>query len=379
MSLFITNATGFVGANLANHFLSEDRKLFVLTRAKSDAEAELRLEKALGFASVETKTKKGEAITCKGDITKPYFGFSDKKLSKIKKQGVKELWHSAGSVSFSKKQKESTFLINCEGMRNVIDFASYVGVDEFHYISTAFAEGNAIAISLTNKKLENFNNPYEESKNMSEKLLLDWAKQNPKVKIFIYRPSIIIGDSKSGRAFNFSAYYRYVQVFHYLREMFDSGRRVIPGVVGSDGELCLPISVPGAYKSEVNMITIDYALEIIMAIKKRGQGGIYPIVNMQPTTYGWLMEKTTRFFKIKGIKINDSGSTGLDRDLQKIESMFARGIGDYYPYISQIFRWDMSPTFEILGESFVHNSKIDTAILYRVLRYAVANNFNLKV
>ncbi len=383
MKIFITNATGFVGAYLTSSLLNEGNDLFVLARAKNKSTANARVEKALKLASKDFGKKKGNLFVHEGDVTFSDLGFSSKDLRSLKKQGIKELWHSAGSVDFSKRNKENTIAVNFGGMKNTLKFALKVGVSEIHYISTAYSDGNMNVVRYDDclEELPRFNNPYEKSKYLSEQFLLKWSCKHPEIKVFIYKPSIIVGDSVNGRAFNFSGYYRCAQVFHHIRKKFNSEYSLITGNgIDYDEVLDLPITVPGVFEAEINIITIDYALDIIMSLRDTGLSGVYLIVNENPPVYGELLNKSMQFFNITGVKTKTLGDDKKsEKELKRIELMIYRGMYDYLSYVSQTFQWNIESTRKCLGSAYRTQPDIDIPMLNRILEYAVKQDFNISI
>ena len=374
---FLTGATGFLGSYLADYLLQEDNELFVLSRSSKGFSAEQRFLKALSLTSQESGNHHPNLIICEGDVTMPMFGLNNEDLEKIKKEGVEELWHSAGSISFSEKDREQTFKINLGGMINLLNFAERVRAKEIHYISTAYSGGNRYAKTFYGEDLPEFNNCYEESKFCSENMLSKWAKNHPAVKVMIYKPSIVVGDTINGRAFNFSGFYRYFQVFFHYRNKLEK-----KGMTTVGDKINLPITLPGSENAEINIISIDYAVNMIMSLRNTGLRGVFPVVNDSAPSYKEVVGNALRFFNISGVKFSN-GRTGdrnrSDKTLARIERVIALGLVDYRPYITWTYSWDLERTKKALGEKYKKHPEFDYAFSKLILEYAVRHNFDLTV
>ncbi len=383
MEMFLTSATGFLGAYLADYFLKENIELFVLARDAGNFGAKDRVLKALSLSNFESKNNLNKLNIIRGDITKNNLGIAEKDWRFIRNIDIQSLWHSAGSVDFSNQNKSTTFEINWQGMKNVLKFAERIKIREIHYISTAYSSGNqsVTAYDQGAKSLPAFNNPYEESKRLSEDLLLQWSINHPEVMVFIYQPSIVVGDRLRGRVFNLSGYYRYLRVFYNLRKIIETNSKMFSThCFKSDQGIRLPITVPGHSLAEINLITIDYLIDILMKLQAKKMPGIYPIVNTRAPCYGDLLKNSLRALGIFGPTTIDQNSLSQsDKTLQKIETKVARGMRDYLPYINRTYHWDYMVTKDCLGNGYEEQSLFDYSLIAKLMDYVVKNDFVIKV
>ncbi len=382
-SIFLTSATGFLGSYLADYFLSQNFTLSILARAKNKLGARDRVLEALKLTDFNSRPCVNGFSVEEGDVTLPDLGISEKRIAEMRIDRVQELWHSAGSIDFSKHNKENTLAVNLGGIKNVLDFALKLGIPEVHYIGTAYSDGNSHVVTYDNdsSSLPAFNNPYEESKYLSEQWLLEWSKKHPEVEVFIYKPSIVVGDRARGKVFNLSGYYRYMGVFYRFRKLVDSGRQILPeSNLRAGQEIDLPIIVPGHSETEINLVTVDYVMDILMNLRNNGVEGIYPIVNRTPPLYGELLKNSLKVFNITGVETISSNSELKNSGaLKRVESLIARGMIDYLPYISRTYKWDMSATIEQLGRDYEEHPEFDLALVKILMDYAIQNNFDITV
>jgi nucleoside-diphosphate-sugar epimerase len=102
--------------------------------------------------------------------------------------------------------------MNVDGTVHVLDLVKMLPTHRLHHVSTAYIAGNRSGIALESEIDigQKFKNPYEESKCRAEQIVAD-AYRTGRVKPSIYRPSIVIGDSKSGRATHFHGVYAFIR------------------------------------------------------------------------------------------------------------------------------------------------------------------------
>src|SRR5207249_2624688 len=122
---------------------------------------------------------------------------------------VSEIYHSAACTRFDQKLEQAR-RINLKGTENVLNFARRARQSgnfmRLHHVSTAYIAGNRTGV-IKEDDLDygqDFFNTYEQSKYETE-LMLERARAE--VPITIYRPSIIVGDSRTGRTLHFFVLY----------------------------------------------------------------------------------------------------------------------------------------------------------------------------
>ncbi|MGC9976928.1 MAG: hypothetical protein ABSC57_09500 [Syntrophales bacterium] len=90
----------------------------------------------------------------------------------------------------------------------------------------------------------------------------------------VYRPSIVYGNSRTGRSIRFSAVYYPIRTILFLRDLYDADIRERGGskaremnvMLSGDGSLHLPIKVEVSENGGVNLIPIDYFVDAFMAL-----------------------------------------------------------------------------------------------------------------
>ena len=210
--IFLTGATGLVGSNLIPRILENDNKsrLILLIRGKSDYEAKQRVDEMLWSMpeEIDFNLAKQRIQVIKGDITLKRLGLS-KALYKGLAKEITHIIHSAATVQFQ-LPLECARLVNYQGTKNVIALAKLAQKNgqlrQVAYVSTAFVSGNREGKILENELdcYQQFDNTYEQTKFESEKFVRSLMSELP---ITIFRPSIIVGDSRTGKTTAFNVLY----------------------------------------------------------------------------------------------------------------------------------------------------------------------------
>lgn len=111
----------------------------------------------------------------------------------IEKQDVQEIIHCAGSLRYF--DKPCLTEANIDYTQKLIDLGAHLNLERFFYISTAFSSGFTDQMILEKLPPEPLSDPteYTRTKRMAETLLA-----NSGLPFMIVRPSIVIGDSRTG-------------------------------------------------------------------------------------------------------------------------------------------------------------------------------------
>lgn len=243
----ITGATGFLGREVVAHLLAEDphAELVLLVRGKDDADARRRADKLLAEVLEGAKLEDGKrrVHVVRADLERDRFGLDEQAFDRLANE-TSAVIHGAASVSFTLPLEEAR-RINVEGTRRVFDFAQKAGA-RVDYIGTAYVAGERRGTILESELDvgQSFRNTYEQTKMEAEKLARERSKTQP---IAIFRPSIIVGDSKTGRTSSF-------KVLYWPLKIFGRGLWRI---------------VPGRAETPVDVVPSDFVVRAMLHIRKR--------------------------------------------------------------------------------------------------------------
>ena len=190
-AVLLTGATGFVGREILSRFLArDDRHIYALVRADNDDDAAGRLPAHERLTAVA------------GDIEDPETRLSDGTGERLRREVG--MLHCTASVSFDLPLPESR-RVNVEGTRHVLDFARGCPRLERACID-AYVAGEPGRLFREDELAvgQRFRNPYERSKFEAELAL---RSEGAGLPLQILRPSIVVGDSSTGRTSSFNVLY----------------------------------------------------------------------------------------------------------------------------------------------------------------------------
>ena len=210
--IFLTGGSGFLGVALIDKFieLKQGSDLCVLVRGKSEDESIAKLKSACK----KTIEKFGEEYFDKhvkviqGDLIEERLGISKYNTDYLK-ENVNSIYNNAANTNLGAKFDEISD-INIGGTKKVLNLAKEISLKnnklKFYHVSTAYVAGDQHTEQLpSNLDLDiRFRNAYEQSKAIAESYVRNYIND---FQIVTYRPSIIVGDSKTGVTSAFNVLY----------------------------------------------------------------------------------------------------------------------------------------------------------------------------
>lgn len=173
-----------VGREILRRLAEGDQEVVCLIRG----DAEQRLAELVAAADIAP----GNLRALAGDVTEPGLGVDVAELS-----AVTRVIHCAASVSFDLPLEQAR-TINVEGTRHVIEVCRELpALERLDAVSTCYVAGKRTGMILE-ADLEHdagFHNTYEQTKYEAEQLLREAMADLP---IAVHRPSIVVGDSRTG-------------------------------------------------------------------------------------------------------------------------------------------------------------------------------------
>lgn len=211
-----------------------------------------------------------------------------------------------------------------------------------HYVSTAFVyRPDEVKIV--------FNNNYEQDKYNSEQVLISSG-----IPHSIIRPSVLVGNSKTGEIQNFSGYYSIVKGF----------LEAVASTKKKGKKLRFP-NLPG--KSD--LVTVDQAAYYIGDIVENKRLDLVYITNPNSPRASWILEETIKFFKVSNSVslLNTTFKNYGKLDLSDEERRLYNFSMHFNPY------WTIN--YEFPG-TICSENLIDHEYLTRTLSYFSNLNFN---
>ncbi|MEZ0293677.1 MAG: SDR family oxidoreductase [Solirubrobacteraceae bacterium] len=178
---FVTGATGFIGRHLVERLLARDGEIHVLVRPGSEAKLA-----RLGDS--------GRIHAVTGDLAEPYLGLDAGQRDALR-GNVDHFLHLAAIYDMTADETANA-LHNVAGTQHAIDLANDLGAGIFHHASSIAVAGSYEGHFTEDMfdEGQKLPSPYHRTKFESEKLVrtrVDGAWR-------VYRPSIVVGDSRTG-------------------------------------------------------------------------------------------------------------------------------------------------------------------------------------
>ena len=202
MAIFLTGGTGYIGAHVAANLLDQhDATLNLLVRGRDPRDAELRLWNALQlhlpfprfFDYLQAKIR-----IFRGDLTSPQFGLAPDDYDRLV-HTTDSVIHCAASLN--RKSEKSCLNVNLRGTLEVVQLARrsqyYHGLRRFSNVSTVAVAGKrSHEVVVEDRSIEwdrSDYDPYARTKKFCEHMVRELL---PDVPLTIFRPSIVLGDSR---------------------------------------------------------------------------------------------------------------------------------------------------------------------------------------
>ncbi|WP_243369767.1 SDR family oxidoreductase [Geotalea sp. SG265] len=337
-TIVLTGATGFLGSHLMAALLERGNRLIVLGRPAGSLSLAERIDATLSWFGLHPNGLLLEPV--EADLLKPRCGLGYKHYEELcSKAGL--IIHCASDTTFSDRNRSRSLAANVTSLNSIILLAADCRASGFHYISTAYSAGIAAGICReTPVAARHFCNVYEETKAMAERRVAEGCNAYG-IPFTIIRPSIVYGDSRSGRANRFTAIYHHVRALATIRDIYRSdilnngGKKSTPHGISLNvkGILHLPLRLTLEKPGTINLVPVEYFVAAALAIMENCTGdAIYHLTNPAPGTVEELAGFCSRFLQIDGLQI-DYGSES-SREYSPAEELFNRFIEPYRPYLS---------------------------------------------
>lgn len=363
----VTGVTGFVGSHLAYRLLEKGHHVIALARGGRNVSARERVVNVLQQVAGPAKTlneQLGRLDVLEADISKPRLGLDEEAFSRVAATAG-EVWHCAASLSFTEEEKDEIFLMNVGGTRHVLELAERTSSRRLHHVSTAYVAGTReLATESEINTGQTFRNAYEASKCEAEMLVAE-AHQRKAVCATIYRPSIVIGNSRTGRATHFHG------VYAFIRGLFTGAAR-LRRKSGDTGPVHLPVRVLGKTTTTLNFVPIDYVVNgmVYIASLETSAGGTYHLANPHPTPNTLWLPNICRLLNVTGVELVDQSA--FDKvPPTKMEALFQKQMAFYYMYLQGEPRFDCSRTLEALRGSGIECPQVTKEFIERMVGWYV--------
>ncbi len=268
MNYFVTGATGFIGRNLVARLLQREGTIYALVRAGSRGRLE-ELRTAWGADGARV-------VPIAGDLSQPGLGVSEEDLLTLRGD-VDHFFHLAAIYDMA-AGAEAQEVANVEGTRHAVELAGAIEAGCFHQVSSIAAAGlykGTWTEDMFEEAEDLDTHPYFRTKHESERVVREECSRPWR----IYRPGIVVGDSRSGEIDKIDGPY-------YMFKLLQQARRVLPAwlpTVGVEG-------------GEINIVPVDYVAAAIdhIAHEPELDGRAFHLTDPKPKTAGEVLNLFAR-------------------------------------------------------------------------------------
>ena len=192
----VTGFPGFIGSRLVRRLLSDDPDLRIVAL----------VERKVVERAIELAREMSERIVVEpGNIAETGLGLGEARFRELA-DSVTRVIHLAAIYDLAVPEAAAE-AVNVNGTQHVIDFCRASRRLERHdYVSTAYVAGMRTGRVLESELDvgQRFKNHYESTKHRAERLVRASMKDIPTT---IYRPGIVVGDSRTGETQKFDGPY----------------------------------------------------------------------------------------------------------------------------------------------------------------------------
>jgi NAD(P)-dependent dehydrogenase (short-subunit alcohol dehydrogenase family) len=184
---FVTGGTGFIGRNLIERLLEREGEIRVLVRPSSLARLDALIARWGAGAA-------GRVRPVLGDLGEPLLGLDGDEIAALRGT-VDHFFHLAAIYDMTAGEQRNQ-RANVDGTREAVALANALDAGCFHHVSSIAAAGlyrGTFREDMFDEG-QRLDHPYHRSKFESERI----ARAETRVPWRVYRPAIVVGDSRTG-------------------------------------------------------------------------------------------------------------------------------------------------------------------------------------
>ncbi|HEY2180413.1 MAG TPA: SDR family oxidoreductase [Solirubrobacteraceae bacterium] len=215
MAYFVTGATGFIGRRLIEQLLDKRQgKVFVLVRETSLQ----RLDDLIARWSIVAGPAAAKRVQpVLGDLRRPLLGVEQEQVAELRGK-ITHFFHLAAVYDMTAPAELNT-AVNVGGTTHAVELARAVDAEHLHHVSSIAVAGEFRGTFTEDMfdEGQKLPSPYHRTKFESERIV----REQPYVPWRVYRPGIVVGDSRTGEMDKIDGPY-------YFFKAIQRGRQLLP-------------------------------------------------------------------------------------------------------------------------------------------------------
>jgi nucleoside-diphosphate-sugar epimerase len=381
----LTGATGLLGRYFLRDLLACGQRVAVLVRDCSDQTASERVAELRAFGSETLGKELPRPVVLAGDLTAPGLGLGAAGRRWLARR-ANAVIHAAAQVSYQPTAGGEPWETNVHGTRRLLELCRSLGLTEIHHLSTAFVCGDRGGL-VREDELDcgrGSDNAYEQSKFAAEQLV----RQFPGIRATVYRPSAVVGDSRTGYTNNYHHFYRFLELAVRLRSRVGqvskpagtdiAGWEACPteekgaGTMARSSRRRLPLRLPLTGEETPNLVPVDWVSQALVGLVRRPEwhGRTFHLVARQPLPLREILAMVQDLLHFEGIQW-----AGAERlaDPTPLEQIVVEQFRHYWSYLQGNLVFDSRNTHRALPD--LPPPPFDRALVARLLRFAEADGW----
>jgi thioester reductase-like protein len=316
--ILLTGYPGFIGRRLADRLVEGGARVTALVEPR--------------MAAAARAASGGRIEVIEGDISRRRLGLPDSDWERLTAE-VRHVFHLAAVYDLG-VPLELAQRVNVDGTGNVLDLClASERLERLNYVSTAYVAGLRKGLVYEHELVlgQGFKNHYESTKFQAEV----WVRQElDRVPTTIYRPAIVVGDSRSGETQKFDGPYFLLRVLAFCE------RRG------------LPIPQFGRSGAPFNVVPVDFVLDALVAgaSEPGATGQTVHLVDPEPVTAAELLGILSVAYAGRGPSYRlPPQLVAAALHAPAVRAMFGGAPSESIRYLNHPVRFDVRRAAEVLG------------------------------